>query len=206
MVVIRRGPESRRLRPAAASSLSWIDRRICRPSPPGRSVRPMLSRNSVSPATSLFSAGIHRLMLPCVWPGVSSTWNSAAPSGSMSPSRAGVSIVDCFRRLHAQPGGLHVQHVAQLRVVFVHVDRRAGGRLQLVRAADVIDVRVRDDDGFHAQPVPRENLEDLGDVVAGIDHDGLARLLVAEDRAVALQHANRQNLVNHQAELYTQSI
>src|ERR1035438_1209437 len=39
-----------------------IERRIWRPSPPGRSVRPMLSRNSVSPATNFRSIGIQRLM------------------------------------------------------------------------------------------------------------------------------------------------
>jgi len=39
----------------------------------GKSVRPMLPWNRVSPATSLFSSGIHKLMLPWVWPGVSST-------------------------------------------------------------------------------------------------------------------------------------
>ena len=65
------------------------------------------------------------------------------------------------------------------------------------RAADVIDMRVRDDDGFDAQRVAREDLQDLGNVVAGIDNDGFARLLVAENGAVALQHSDRQNFVNH---------
>ena len=52
----------------------------------------MLSRNSVSPATSFLSPGIHRLMLPRVCPGVCSTWNPVEPTTSRSPSFAGTSI------------------------------------------------------------------------------------------------------------------
>jgi hypothetical protein len=92
---------------------------------------------------------------------------------------------------------LHVHHVLQLVVVFVHVDRRAGGRVQLVRAADVVDVRVRDHDGFHVQAVARQDALDLRQVVARIDHQRVARLLVAENGAVALQHAHRQDLMHH---------
>jgi hypothetical protein len=36
-----------------------------------------------------------------------------------------------------------------------------------------------------------------GQVVARIDHQGVARLLVAENGAVALQHAHRQDLMHH---------
>ena len=62
-----------------ASSFSRMETRIWRPLPPGRSVRPMLSRNSVSPATSLFSSGRNqRLMLPWVWPGVWRIWKGVA--------------------------------------------------------------------------------------------------------------------------------
>jgi len=38
---------------------------------------------------------------------------------------------------------------------------------------------------------------DFVDIIAGIDHDGFARLLVSKNRAVALQHSDRQNLVDH---------
>jgi uncharacterized membrane protein len=61
----------------------------------------------------------------------------------------------------------------------------------------MIDVRVRDHDGLHREPMPLHDLQNLGDIVSGIDNDSLARLFVAEDRAVALQHADRQDLVNH---------
>jgi hypothetical protein len=42
-----------------------------------------------------------------------------------------------------------------------------------------------------------EKRHDPRDIVAGIDHDGLARELVAEDGAVALQQADGKDLVNH---------
>ena len=42
-----------------------------------------------------------------------------------------------------------------------------------------------------------EDLLDDVDVIAGIDDDCLARRFVAEDRAVALQSANRDNFVDH---------
>ena len=64
-------------------------------------------------------------------------------------------------------------------------------------AANVIDVRVRDDDGFDGEPVALHDFENLGNVVAGIDHDSVARLLVAEDGAVAFEHAHTQDLVDH---------
>ncbi len=68
----------------------------------------MLSRNRVSPATSLFSAGIHTLMLPWVCPGVSSTWNSAGPSFT-TVAFARVHIdAGLLGRGHAQPTGLHI--------------------------------------------------------------------------------------------------
>jgi hypothetical protein len=43
----------------------------------------------------------------------------------------------------------------------------------------------------------RDDLEDAGDFVAGVDDDGLARLLVAEDGAIALQHSHRKHFVDH---------
>jgi len=61
-----RGPAQLRSLPAAlAAYLRWNGGSGA-DFPPGRSVRPMLSRNSVSPAITLFSAGIQREMLPCV--------------------------------------------------------------------------------------------------------------------------------------------
>ena len=50
---------------------------------------------------------------------------------------------------------------------------------------------------FTVSAMARENRQDAVDVVARIDDHGFAGLLVAENRAVALQHAHRQDLVDH---------
>ena len=61
----------------------------------------------------------------------------------------------------------------------------------------MVDVRVGDDDGLQLEPVAIENPENAGDIVAGIDHHGLAGLLIAKYRAVALEQTDRQDLVDH---------
>src|ERR1039458_3905525 len=139
----------------------------------------MLSRNNVSPATSWPSEGIHKLMLPCVCPGVYSTWNSVAPTTSLPPSIAGASISTASgvsipnhpariggghrvspgaRRLDPHPPRLHLHHLLQFGVVGIHVDGRAGGLLQLLRTANMVDVRMRDDDPFHRQTMALQHL------------------------------------------------
>ena len=50
---------------------------------------------------------------------------------------------------------------------------------------------------FTLQLVAFQNRENVVDIVARVDHDGLARLLVAKDRAIALQHAHGQDFVDH---------
>ena len=158
----------------------------------------MLSRNRVSPAISLFSAGIHSEMLPWVWPGVCRTWNAVWTEQQryLRPA-AGVSIAVRAGGRHAQPGGLRVEMIVQLLVVRVHVDRSAGGGLQLRRASDVIDVGVGDHDGLDGEPMPVQDRQDVLDLVARIDHDRLPSGLVAEDRAVALQHSDGKNFMDH---------
>ena len=61
----------------------------------------------------------------------------------------------------------------------------------------MIDVGVRGDDILRGQVVTRENLLDAVDVVAGIDHHGLTRGFVSDDRAVALKHPDRDDFVDH---------
>ena len=48
-----------------------------------------------------------------------------------------------------------------------------------------------------------EDFQNALDFVAGVDHHGLAGGFVAEDRAVALQHADRKDLVDHKASILT---
>src|ERR1019366_8082257 len=87
--------------------------------------------------------------------------------------------------------------VLEFAVLEVHIYRGSSGQLDLLGAADVIDVGVRDHDGGHGEVVPCQNFQDAVDLVAGIDHHGLVRGFVAENGAVALQHADRKDLVDH---------
>ena len=79
----------------------------------------------------------------------------------------------------------------------MHQHRRAGCPLQLLDASHMVNVRVRRHDQHGLQPVPVENFLDALDVVARINHHRFARLLVAEDRAVAGEHADGNDFVNH---------
>ena len=56
---------------------------------------------------------------------------------------------------------------------------------------------------FTVKSVPVQHFGNVRDIIARIDDDGLAGLLVAENRAVALQHADRKNLVNHTTIVYS---
>src|SRR5579871_318392 len=105
--------------------------------------------------------------------------------------------IRAIRWFHAEPSCLHFQAVIQLLVFGVHIDRSPRGGLELRRAANVIDVRMSDHDGLHGKLVPRKHRKNFIDLVARVDDDSLTRPFVAKDRAVALQHSNRENLVNH---------
>jgi hypothetical protein len=56
---------------------------------------------------------------------------------------------------------------------------------------------VGDDDLPDGEAVLFESGHNAGDVAAGIDHDGLARDLVTEDGAVALERADDEDFVDH---------
>src|SRR3984957_20306380 len=61
----------------------------------------------------------------------------------------------------------------------------------------MVDMPMRNHDPLHLQRMFREQQQDLIDVVPRVNHDRLMRLLIAENRTIALQHPDRQNLVNH---------
>ena len=164
----------------------------------------MLSRKRVSPATSLLL-------------------------GRDPQADAALGVARSMQ--HLEFGGAHHQPVAILRgyvdldrlvgvrtpnhdactsiiscsslIVEIHIDRRAGGRLNFCGAADVIDVGVGDHDRFHLELVPGKDFAASVDIVAGVHHHGLARGFVAEDGAIALQHSYRQNLVDHKPIVYS---
>ncbi len=108
---------------------------------------------------------------------------------------------DGLRRAHADPGRLHIQHLQQRVVVLVEQNGRAGQALQLHGAAHMVDVGVGHDNLLHRQAVALHDSHHVVDVVARVDDDGFLGLLIAHHRAVALQRADRKNLVNHTSKL-----
>jgi hypothetical protein len=97
----------------------------------------------------------------------------------------------------AEPAGLNVHHFDQGQVALVVEDGGAGELLEAVSAGDVVDVGVSDDDLLDGERVFGEEGHDAGDVVAGVDDDGFAGGLVAEDGAVALEGADGDGFEDH---------
>jgi hypothetical protein len=78
----------------------------------------------------------------------------------------------------------------------VHQHGRTGILVELAQAADMIDVRVSTDNGFDGKLVAAKEVEDAMDFVAGIHYERFTRDGVADDRAIALQHAHRNRDVD----------
>ncbi len=97
----------------------------------------------------------------------------------------------------AEPAGLDVHHFDQGEIELVVEDGGSGELLEAVGSGDVVDVGVGDDDLLDGEVVAVEDGRDAGDVVAGIDDDGFAGGLVAEDGAVALEGADGEDFVDH---------
>jgi hypothetical protein len=68
--------------------------------------------------------------------------------------------------------------------------------VELAQTADVIDVGVSTDYGFDGKLVAAKKVEDAVDFVPGIDNESFASDGVADDRAIALQHADGDGDVN----------
>ena len=99
--------------------------------------------------------------------------------------------------LHSDPGGLHIEHFEERVIVLVEQDRCARRLFQLHGSADVVDMSMCDDDLLHGQPVLANNVEDIIDIVAWIDHHRFSCLFVPNHGTVALQHADRKDLMDH---------
>ena len=104
---------------------------------------------------------------------------------------------DFARRGNADPRCLYVEHFQQCIIVLIEQDWCARLRAQLHRSAYVIDVGMGDDDLLHIKLVLADDGENVLNIVARIDDHGFVRGLVADDRAVTLQRADRQDLVDH---------
>jgi len=58
-------------------------------------------------------------------------------------------------------------------------------------------VAVSNDDGLRLELMAVEDGRDLGNIVSGIDNNRLMRFLVAENRAIAVQRADREYNMQH---------
>ena len=70
--------------------------------------------------------------------------------------------------------------------------RRLHALLQLTDRAHMINVGMRANDLLRRQPMLLEPGENFQWIVTGIDNDCFPRLLITQDRAVALQPAHRK--------------
>ena len=98
---------------------------------------------------------------------------------------------------NADPRGLFGHDLHEGKIVFVEEDGGPGKGLELEGSADVVDVGVGDENLLQSQAVGFEALVNAGGLVAGVDDDSLAGLLVAEKSAIALQRADGKGLQDH---------
>jgi hypothetical protein len=64
------------------------------------------------------------------------------------------------------------------------------------KSADMINVSVRANDAANLQAVASNDLEDEFDFIAGVHDDTFARRGIAQNRAIALQHAHGNHFVD----------
>ena len=107
-----------------------------------------------------------------------------------------VANVHRLRRGYAEPLGLHVEAAVQREIGLVDHDGRSGGAVERGESADVVDMSVSADDGADLEFVAANDFQDAIDLVARIDHYGVAGGWITENRAVALQQADRNHFVN----------
>ena len=120
----------------------------------------------------------------------------ACDGDKLAVFEAGVGRSD-FGCGNAEPSSLNVHHLDQRQIVLVVKDGRSGELLEALGSGDVIDMSVGDDDLLDGELVLIEDADDAGDVVAGVDYDGFAGDLVAEDGTVALKGADDEDFVDH---------
>jgi hypothetical protein len=81
----------------------------------------------------------------------------------------------------------------------MHKHRGAGEAMQFAESADVVNVRMSADDGLYRELVAAEQIHDARYFIAGIDDQSFAGDGIADDGAIALQHAYRKGDVNQLA-------
>jgi len=166
-----------------------------------------IATGQIRPADAIHKQGVARDQLALGWNEEADA--ALGVAGSLQNVKLGrakleaVAFARChvdfgsFGCWHPQPSGLHVQLIVKLLIVGVHVNRRAGGCFQLLSSTNMVDMRMGNNDGLYAQVVLGKSGQDDVDFIAWVDHHCFVALLVAEDGAIALQDADRQDFVNH---------
>src|SRR5690349_8119096 len=77
--------------------------------------------------------------------------------------------------------------------------------MQLAKPANVVNVRVRADDGLHRKLVPAQQVQNAANLIARIDDERFPRNRIADYRAIALQHPHRYGDVQKSLLLNTHS-
>jgi len=102
-----------------------------------------------------------------------------------------------FRGGDAEPASLDVHHVDQGEIELVVEDGCASEFFEALGSGDVVDVSMGDDDLLEGELMLLEQLDDAGDVVAGIDDNGFTGAFVAKDGTVAPERAYDEDFVDH---------
>ena len=88
-------------------------------------------------------------------------------------------------------------HVVQELVVAMQVDRDVERLFRSGHTGDVVDVRVRQQDGLDLDVEIANSAEQLVDLVARVNEDGLARSLARHDKAVLVERRDGSDFQNH---------
>jgi hypothetical protein len=104
--------------------------------------------------------------------------------------------IHTLRSFPSEPNRLLFQHAVQIQVTGVNEDGSTGRVMHTAQSDDVIDMRVRDHDGLHFQPIPLDYLQNSFCIVARVDDDCFACAWISQDVAIALQHANGQDFMD----------
>jgi hypothetical protein len=100
------------------------------------------------------------------------------------------------RRAHAQPLRLQIKMAVQTHVRLMDKHRGARYLVQSGEAADVVNMRMRADDGVNLQFVLAQYLRNALDFIAGVHNDRLTGRGIAQDRAIALQHPDGDHFMD----------
>ena len=127
--------------------------------------------------------------------GVENSDRKSGPSQRLALPEEIINLTDLWRR-NAQPLRLRSKGTVRGKVGFVNQNGCFGGAAQRGERSHVIDVRVGAEDGAYMKSVALDHIQYPLRLLTRINDDCLARLRVAQNRAIALQHSNRNDFVN----------